>query len=186
MKPGQIVYQDSEIVIRSSQPGDEKIMANYINAISKEKTFIRFQGESISLEEEKKYLEGQLKRIEKNESVHLLAFSQETLIGIAGLDMKDKIASHVGVFGISVAKGFRGKGIGKLLMETVLKEAEKNIPQLKIVSLGVFSNNTRAIALYRKLGFKKHGSLPKGVFYKGKYFNHNYMYKVIKDNSLSS
>lgn len=48
-------------------------------------------------------------------------------------------------------RSHRGQGIGKTLMEFVLKEAEKNIPQLRIVTLQVFGNNPLAQAMYKKI-----------------------------------
>ncbi len=185
MHQGKIVYQgttkDSEpLLIRYIQQGDEEKMVQYINTISKEETFISFQGEILTLEEERNYLQEQLKKLEKNVTVHLLVFSNKRLIGIAGVDMQDKASRDVGVFGISIAKEYRGQGIGKLLMEMVLREAEENIPQLRIITLGVFANNPHAYEMYKKFGFIQYGSLPKGILRKGEYQDHTYMYKVIR------
>jgi RimJ/RimL family protein N-acetyltransferase len=102
------------------------------------------------------------------------------LIGIAGIDMKDKTESHEGVFGISLAKDYRGEGIGKILMRLVLEEAESNLPPLRIITLGVFSNNSLAMEMYKKFGFKEYGRLPKGVLHRGEYVDHVYMYKSIR------
>lgn len=46
--------------------------------------------------------------------------------------------------------------IGKLLMKGILDWAELN-PLIEKVSLGVFSTNERAIALYEKMGFTEEG-----------------------------
>lgn len=186
MHPGKIVYEgktkDGEkLLIRYVQKGDEEMMANYINTLSKEESFVAFQGETMTVEEERKYLEEQLKKIDKKLTVHLLVFSNDILIGIAGLDMQTRGAMrHVGAFGISIAKEYRGEGIGKLLMQSVLEEGEKNIPQLRIVELGVFANNPIAMEMYKKFGFVQHGSLPQGVLRKGEYHDHHMMYKVIR------
>lgn len=185
MEQGSIVYtgetkKGKTILIRYIQQGDAEQMTEYINTLSQEKTFIRFQGEKVTLEEEQRYLDDQLKRLEMKKTVHLLVICNDKLIGISGIDMCDRIEKHVGVFGISLAKDFRGEGIGKLLVETVLKEAEKNIPELELVTLGVFANNPLAISLYEKLGFVQFGSLPKGVMHKGEYVDHHYMYKSIR------
>lgn len=187
MLQGKIVYQGTTkdgqlLLIRYIQKGDEEKMVQYINVISQEETFISFQGETLTLEEERNYLEEQLKRLEKNLTVHLLVFSNDKLIGIAGVDMQDKASKHVGVFGISIAKEQRGQGIGKLLMDKVLQEAEINIPQLRIVTLGIFANNQIAYEMYKKFGFIQYGSLPKGILRKGEYQDHHYMYKVIRED----
>lgn len=55
-----------------------------------------------------------------------------------------------------VDKNFRDKGIGKLLIKGLLDWAESN-PLIEKVSLGVFSTNKRAIALYKKMGFIEEG-----------------------------
>ncbi len=44
------------------------------------------------------------------------------------------------------------------------EEAEKNIPQLKIVTLGVFASNLLAKQIYEKFGFKEYGRLPRGRY----------------------
>ena len=71
-----------EIVIRYPQKGDKKEMWRYINELSKEKTFVRFQGEEILFDEESKYLNNQLKKIADRKSVTLLGFSKNVLVAI--------------------------------------------------------------------------------------------------------
>ncbi len=170
----------NRIVICYPTKDDAQIFCDYINALSQEKTFVRFQGETISLKDEIKYLNTQLERIAKKQTVELLVFCNNKLIGISSIEMKDKTESHEGVFGISIAKKYRGEGIGKKFMQLVLKEAEKNIPQLRIITLGVFGNNPRAKSIYEKFGFKECGRLPKGSLHKEKYVDHIYMYKNVR------
>ena len=40
-------------------------------------------------------------------------------------------------------------------METTLNEAEKELNGLKLITLGVFSNNPAAIKMYQNFGFKE-------------------------------
>ena len=87
---------------------------------------------------------------------------------------------HEGVFGISVLKDYRGKGLGKLLMKLALDEAIKNLPNLRIITLGVFSTNDLAKEMYKNFGFIEFGRLPEGIFHRGKYIDHIYMYKKVK------
>ena len=51
--------------VRYPQKGDEIVMMEYINTLSKEQTFIRAQGEEYTLEEETIYLHNQLEKIAK-------------------------------------------------------------------------------------------------------------------------
>lgn len=184
LEAGKIIFtgkskQNHSITVRYPDMQDAKSMWKYINTLSKEKTFIRFQGEEISLEEERKYLVGQLEKISQKTTVLLLAFCNMELIGIAGIDMFDKTEHHVGEFGISISKHFRGEGIGSLLMELTIDEAKKNFPLLEIVTLWVFSNNKVGLEMYRKYGFLEHGNLPGGIKLEGMYVDKVYMHKRI-------
>lgn len=167
-------------LIRYPQGGDAQAMTDYINALSKERTFIRYQGEEITLEDEAKYLQRQLEKIEQKLTIQLLVYLENQIIGISAIDMKDKTESHEGVFGISLARDFRGQGIGKTLMGLVIKEAEKNLSQLKLVTLGVFGDNPLAQEMYKKFGFKEYGRLPEGTKHLDQYVDHIYMYKKVK------
>ena len=182
---GKIIFKglsdkENEIIIRYSTKDDAQAMCDYINTLSKEQTFVRFQGEKVSLRHETKYLKSQLKRIIKKQTVQLLVFCNNRLIGVSSIDMKDKTESHEGVFGISIAKEYRGEGIGKKFMQLVLEEAEKNIPQLRIVTLGVFGDNPLAKSMYEKFGFQEYGRLPEGSKRRDQFVDHIYMYKKIK------
>lgn len=184
MQQGKIVYQGKsksgkEIIFRYPTKDDLKSLWEYINKISREKTFISFQGEEITLEGEQKWLETELQKITDGEAVQVLVFSDNKLIGVSGISMKERAEKHVGIFGITIAKDFRKDGIGVLLAETVLKETKKNLKELKIVTLGVFGNNPVAQKLYKKMGFVEYGNLPKGAIHRGVPVDHIYMYKEI-------
>ncbi|MBI3985096.1 MAG: GNAT family N-acetyltransferase [Candidatus Levybacteria bacterium] len=170
----------TEIIIRYPNKKDAKQMMDYINTLSKEKTFITFQGEQVTLEEEIKHLKGFLQKIKDKKGVHLLVFSGRSLIGISNVYLGQRTQKHVGLMGISIAKNFRGEGIGRLLLKNVINEAIVNLEELEILLLGVFSNNSLAYNLYREFGFIEEGRLPKGVKLKNGYVDHIYMYKNVK------
>ena len=184
MNKGVVLQKKLEgknLVIRYPKDGDAPSLLKYINLLSKKKTFIRFQGEQLSLEEESEYLKSLLEKIKKNDAVQLSVFVDGELVGVSAITMKDKVEKHIGVFGISVAKEYRGKGIGKLLMNSLFKEAGKRLGLLEMVTLSVFANNTLAVSMYEKFGFVKYGKLPKGIIYnKGKYVDDLLMYKPVE------
>jgi len=157
---------------------DAEILMNYINKISLEKTFILFQGQQKTLEDEVKWLEIFTKN--KNENVIILAFIEDKLIGLSDIKLGFSAKNHVGSFGITVAKEYRGEGIGKKLMEFVIKESIKNIKDLKIIELECFASNLIAQNLYKKFGFKEYGRLPKGLKRRGKFDDAILMYKKVK------
>ncbi len=182
---GKIVFQGQsgkgkQIIVRYPQKDDLRLMWEYINTISKERTYLSLQGEEVSLDEEETFLNSLLERIAKNLSVYLLVLSEGIVIGVSDIDMKLRIEKHIGIFGISIAKDFRGEGIGSKLMELVIEEGKKHLADLQIITLGVFANNDLAKEMYKKFGFTEYGKLPKGIKLENKYVDHIYMYKVVK------
>lgn len=175
-----ISKKNKHMTIRYPEITDAKSMWSYINTLSKEKTFIRFQGEVISFEDEQEYLDAQLKKISQRTAIHLLTFYQDELIGISGIEMLDKTERHVGLFGLSVHKNFREEGIGSLLMQLTIDEAVKNISLLEMVTLCVFSNHIIGLKMYKKHGFIEYGKLPNGIKLENKYVDQILMYKAVK------
>ncbi len=64
--------------------------------------------------------------------------------------------AHTGEFGMSVELSVRNQGIGSLLMQALIEWAGEN-KTIERIGLSVHSNNERAIALYKKMGFKVEG-----------------------------
>lgn len=182
MQQHKIVFQGktkkgNEIIVRYPVIEDAETLMNYINTLSRERTFILKQGEQMSFEGEKKFLNNILEKIGKKQSIMLLVFKGEETIGNCVINLQEKVNSHVGGIGISLAQEYRGEGIGKLLMNLLLDEARKNLPQIKIATLEVFANNRIAILMYQKLGFVEYGKLPRGIFHQNKYIDRIFMYK---------
>jgi ribosomal protein S18 acetylase RimI-like enzyme len=69
------------------------------------------------------------------------------------------VHAHVGVLGMGVQDGWRGRGLGSRLMQATLKAARERWEQ---VELSVYASNTAAQALYRKFGFVERGRWPDG------------------------
>jgi hypothetical protein len=70
MEQGKIVFegrsrQGKSILIRYIQKNDAEALCHYMNTLSEERTFVRFQGEQLTLEEETAYINSQLQRIEQ-------------------------------------------------------------------------------------------------------------------------
>lgn len=176
------IYEDNvnglKVLVRYPEDEDAPAMCKYINKLSSEQTYITLQGEEISLESEEKYLKNQLEKFDKAKAVQLLLFVDNKLLGISGIELQDKIKSHIGGFGISIAEEVRGKGLGKLLMKLVLAESKKLL-DFKIITLEVFAENERAIKMYKNYGFVEYGRLPGGNKYKGQFVDDISMYKSV-------
>jgi len=180
----KIVYQGKtkkgkDILVRYPEMGDLEKLLNFINEISDERTFIRYQGEHETRKSEEKWLKGRLEEIDKKKTVHLLAFSGDELAGTTEIHLRDKTEKHIGVLGITVAKIFRGQGIGKTLMDLIIREAVKELSGLRLIILEVYSTNENAKNLYRKMGFVDYGILPEGITRSDKFEDAILMYKKI-------
>lgn len=184
MMPGEVVYKGTTksgtpYSIRYINEGDAPALRDYINTLSDEHTFIRFQGEHMTLPDEEKYLETQLRKVGERTAVHLLVWVEDTLAGICQIDRLDKIERHIANLGITIAKPYRRKGIGAKLLELALSEASDNIEGLRMVTLGVFANNGVALNIYKRFGFKEYGILPQGILQDGNFLDHVFMYKLL-------
>ncbi len=166
-------------IIRYPKDTDLTSMWRYINELSKEQTYISFQGEEISPEEEKEFLNSSLKNISEKKGLMLIVELKGEIVGVSDVRPQPRVSSHVGVFGISLAKEVRGKGIGKKLMQLALDVASRDLKGLRILELECFGNNPVAPQLYKSLGFKEYGVLPGGIAHKGKFVDCIYMYYEI-------
>ena len=63
--------------------------------------------------------------------------------------------AHVGLLGMGVHVDYRGRGLGRQLMERCLEHAPRL--GLERVGLEVFASNRPAVALYESMGFRHEG-----------------------------
>lgn len=172
-----------DAVIRSITIDDLIPMHKWINEMSRENTFITFSGEEITLEEEREYLESLIEKINNNKVVSLVCYVGDNLVGKCDIEIKShlrKRSAHVGRFGLSVAKEFRGEGIGFEIAKATIETAKKTLENLKLIELECFSTNIAALNLYRKLGFQEIGRMPGAIQYKGEYIDEVLMYLKLK------
>lgn len=97
--------------------------------------------------------------IEDENNIFLLALHENEVIGVirATFNAPDESPSTAVLGGFYVRKEFRNKGVGRLLLGTVIDHI-KNNNAIKEVRLYVKPQQTSAIALYNSVGFKKTGS----------------------------
>lgn len=63
--------------------------------------------------------------------------------------------AHVATLGMMIAPGYRGRGIGRQMVAYAIDWARTH--EYEKIQLQVFSSNTRALNLYRTLGFEEEG-----------------------------
>jgi len=89
-------------------------------------------------------------------------------------------ATHVGSLGVIVQKNYRDLGIGFHIIDMAIRESKKLNKKEKII-LSCFSNNKRALNLYKKLGFTILGSRKKQFYMDSTYYDEILMELWIDD-----
>ena len=104
----------------------------------------------------------------KNNDPQFVALSGESVIGWCDVLIKPRPAMrHSGVLGLGVLSSYRGRGIGKALLQATLDAAKKR--GLTRIELFVRVDNARAKALYEEAGFVTEGVLRKHLLIDGIY-----------------
>ncbi|MFA5730016.1 MAG: GNAT family protein [Candidatus Paceibacterota bacterium] len=167
-----------KITFREPQMNDLKSSLEMINSLVDEKAYITVQ-KKLNLKEERKYLKQILKEKEKGTRVDLILDINGKVCGSARISLIDKeTKGHVGELGISLIKEIRGRGLGEKLLRKIIEKARKEL-KIKIITLYAYSKNKVAINLYKKVGFKKLGTIKNGINHYGKYVNNDMMVKYI-------
>jgi ribosomal protein S18 acetylase RimI-like enzyme len=181
LKPGAIIKKFKtkkrrEVVVRVPLNTDWGLQRKFINDLATEDTFIlRGPQDKVTRNEEKKWLAGFLEKVKKDKAILLSVFIGKELAANVSLLRGELRQSHIGAIGISVARDFRGEGIGKELLKILISEAKKR--RYKILTIDVFANNQKALSLYENLGFKRIGILPRAFLYKKEYIDEIMLYK---------
>jgi ribosomal protein S18 acetylase RimI-like enzyme len=110
------------------------------------------------------------------ESFVLAAFVDSQIVGMAGFfrSPEEKTRHKGRIWGVYVKPGQRGKGVGRALMEELLRRARLQ-PDLEQVTLSVTSAQAAATALYLDLGFTVYGREPQAIKVGEAYADENHM-----------
>lgn len=105
-----------------------------------------------------------IKRLEDSDNdLWLIAECGDQLVGMLDFQSsKTTKTRHKGSFGMIVSPSWQGKGVGSLLLITLIDWVRSH-PQINVINLTVSEENKPAIALYRKLGFQATGREPFGL-----------------------
>jgi len=100
---------------------------------------------------------------------HFVALDGDRVVGWCDATPRDRPATrHSGVLGMGVVPEWRGRGIGERLIRRVI-EASRTFG-LSRVELAVRDDNSRAMALYRKVGFEVEGRRRRAMLVDGVYY----------------
>jgi RimJ/RimL family protein N-acetyltransferase len=166
------------LIIRAAIPYDAPSILTFVEALSGQTDFLTFGPGEFG------YNEAQERAFIRNvelspNALFLIAFIDDVLVGILTFNGGDRPrVRHTGELGLMVPKGHWGKGIGSLLLDTLVRWAEEGGIVTKL-NLRVRTTNTRAIALYERKGFVVEGTMTRSTKIGDTYFDSYWMGKQI-------
>ena len=148
-----ILKDGAEAIFRSPKVDDAEKMLDYLRAVSGETDFLmrRADDEFPDIESEKKWIES---GISSENNLKILCEIDGVVAGNCEIMMNSRFrTSHRATLAIAIRKAYWGRGIGTIMFEELeaAARARGGIVQLE---LECFAVNTRAQALYRKMGFE--------------------------------
>lgn len=182
IEPKEFQLKSGEkITVRRAGPDDAERLLAFGNEVLTDATefFVTEPDEVLpSLEDEKKFIQ---ENLDGEGKLAIVVEVHGEIIGFLNFNnSKRRRQKHSGAFGMSVGKEWRGKGVGSAMLH-MLFEWAKESPLIEKVCLGVFPENERGLALYKKFGFVEEGRRVKEVkMPDGTYKDTILMYRFVK------
>lgn len=152
-----------ELVLRNAEESDADLLLDYLRVTSAETPFLIREPDEITMtpDQERQFI------AEQNASANnlmLLGFWDGAHAGNCSLNgMPFRRYRHRAEVAIALYQRFTGLGLGRRMLEQLFLCAKQmGFEQLE---LEVAAANTRAAALYQKLGFKIYGTFPDNFKY---------------------
>ena len=165
-----VVLRDGS-VLQISRPRGENAaeILEYLKIVGGETHFLLMDenGLGISEEREAKILEAAY--VEPRGGMHFGKINREIACMFSLSCHPRRRLAHTGGIALSVRKKYWHIGVGSAIMETLIELAKE--ASLKNVELGVYADNERAIALYRRFGFEEIGRHRGKMYVDGEYYD---------------
>ncbi|HDQ59929.1 MAG TPA: GNAT family N-acetyltransferase [Candidatus Woesearchaeota archaeon] len=182
MKEDFIAKDKTKYVIRFPKTTDNKSTLKFFNRIVEEKPVGLSRRSKNKLSDADSWLRENLKKQRQRKGIFLVADFQGSVIGSCEVQYHHpgEDGNHIFLLSTAVDRDHRGKGIGSRLINKVISETKRKYPNIEIIELCVKQINTAAQRLYKRIGFKKVGSVPKRSKRGNKYITDVYMHYYIK------
>jgi putative acetyltransferase len=148
------VSPPSRVEVRPARPRDAGQVLTLVRSVAAEGRFIRTERVPWTLRE----LRRQFRRSWTSTSARIVAVAGGVVVGDLGIKREEHaVLRHVAELGMSVAREWRRRGVGSALLAEAFRWARW--AGVEKVTLTVYPENERALALYRKFGFAEEGRL---------------------------
>ncbi len=189
MKPGDVLAESESrdgrhVALRALADKDLDELVRFANTLVKERKTNRDLG-IISLDRrvtragEEEFLRKVVEGVTRREAVSVAAFVGGRLVGNCEVTRRRPYdIRHTGLLGIAILDGYRGVGLGEMMVRKALQEARRI--GVWLVELQVFANNSAAIHLYEKTGFQRVGVVPNKMRRRGRLMDEVRMYADLR------
>ena len=154
----------TDVVIRPAREEDAERLLRFAMQRFEERLPVLFESTTPpSLEDRRAFLQ----RVPAEGGVILLADAGSEVVGLLDFHRaKRPQAAHGGGLGMSVAREYRGRGIGTALLQALFDWTTG--AAISRVELEVFETNDAGIRLYQRMGFEHEGRRRQAVTVKGR------------------
>ncbi len=167
------------VIIRPARTSDAAEITRRMARVVKEGIYLEEEPDTLPTGREQ---EKEIQKIREDGGLYAVAEVDGKIAGVAMLRRGPlEMNRHVAKFRMWLVPGYRGLGLGKRLMEYVIDGARAR--GVEKISLDVFSNNERAIGLYKKYGFQVEGRLKRQYVLEGRYVDEILMGLSLQDQT---
>lgn len=165
-----LLKNGQELVIQKAVPENAQAVLDYLQIVGGESDNLLFGagGIPLSVEEEAAFI-SRMNASPASAMLIGLVEGEIACVGSLQAPVRERIA-HQADLALSVQKKFWRQGVGAALMRSLIAFAREN-GHTEILHLGVRADNTRAIALYQRMGFVRIGLYPRFFKVRGEYFD---------------
>lgn len=153
-----------EVILRNAEKRDAQDLIHYLKMTTAETPYLIREPDEVTLsvEYEESFIQNM---VESERELMLIATVDGKHVGNCSLMSigSFKRYRHRCEIAIALYQEYRGRGIGRIMMETVMKAAKEL--GYEQAELEVIADNKGAIALYEKLGFETYGCFPDNMKY---------------------
>ena len=181
LRPGHVYKQfktadGTKVTLRAVGLGDLDGLLSFINGLVSEKSQDRssqlYAGfdKKLTRRQEAKWLAERIKGIRDGNVISILAEIDGKIIADGEVTRGGyDDTQHHGQVGLTMMSGYRGKGIGRKMIATLVRESRR--ARLTSLEVEFLASNKNAQRAYEKEGFAPAGVIPRKIYRNGKYFD---------------
>ena len=180
-RPGHIYKEfkaadGTKVTLRSVGPEDLDGLLAFINGLVREKQRDRYSplyagfDKKLTCRQEAEWLAERIKGIKEGNVISILAEIDGKIVAdgeVTRVGYDD--TRHHGQVGLTMMSAYRGKGIGREMIATLVRGSRQ--AGLRSLEVEFLASNKSARRAYEGEGFRQAGLIPRKIFRNGKYFN---------------